>query len=378
MCDRCDKGWHMYCLEPKLESIPEGNWYCAKCAVHPDITAAREENKRVTPGAVPSHKQPTEPSKPITQQPREKKKVSWARPLTDSPSTAVSTVERPRSRAVRWSPDRPGESPPSVTPPVGSLRPSKAFRFPSQSVAASTKWTDDGMLPSYFQLSTTAGVMEALQALMPGPWTAEHATRIMKGCQGGNSSLRTAGQKRSGDSQRVDEMQRLMNAIDFGCVHSVTDMFAGNSIITPELGMRVITNDINPNQAADYHHDALQPDTYWNMRQQQGMDAIITIPKEEVLDLALPLAVKFAYMIVCCQVPGRYLTDAPEARMNWLRDMQQQGRLFFIMGLPRGPMGRRRVWLVVFKTRAISEWMRRPYAGFSTLLHYAIDHENIN
>jgi len=55
-----------------------------------------------------------------------------------------------------------------------------------------------------------------------------------------------------------------------------------------------------------------------------------------------------------------------------------QGRLFFIMGLPRGPMGRRRVWLVVFKTRAISEWMRRPYSGFSTLLHYAIDHKNIN
>ena len=374
ICDRCDKGWHTYCLEPKLESIPKGNWYCDKCAVHPDVIAAREEQQRLTPMAVPSYKRSevAGPSKFRTNQPGEKKKVSWARPLTDSPTAAV---EMPRSRVLRWSTDRPGENPPIITPPVGSLQPSRAIRFPHRSVAASAKAAET-RLPQYFQLSTTEGVMGALQVLMPGPWTAEHATAIMEGCPGKSSSLRTAGQKRSGDSLRAGEMQCLSEAIDFGCVHSVTDMFAGNGSIIP--GMRVITNDVNPRLAADYHYDALQPETYRNMQHQQGMDAVITSPKEAVLDLALPLAVKFANMIVCCQVPGHYLTDAPEARMKWLRDLQQQGRLFFIMGLPKGTMERRRVWLVVFKTRAISEWMRRPYAGFSTLLHYAINQENTN
>uniref|UniRef100_A0A0E0LG03 [Histone H3]-trimethyl-L-lysine(4) demethylase n=1 Tax=Oryza punctata TaxID=4537 RepID=A0A0E0LG03_ORYPU len=31
LCDRCDKGWHLYCLSPPLESVPLGNWYCSEC-----------------------------------------------------------------------------------------------------------------------------------------------------------------------------------------------------------------------------------------------------------------------------------------------------------------------------------------------------------
>ncbi|CAN4077732.1 unnamed protein product [Withania somnifera] len=31
LCDRCNKGWHMYCLSPPLKQIPPGNWYCLQC-----------------------------------------------------------------------------------------------------------------------------------------------------------------------------------------------------------------------------------------------------------------------------------------------------------------------------------------------------------
>ncbi|KAF7810274.1 lysine-specific demethylase rbr-2 [Senna tora] len=31
LCDRCDKGWHIYCLSPPLKQIPPGNWYCFNC-----------------------------------------------------------------------------------------------------------------------------------------------------------------------------------------------------------------------------------------------------------------------------------------------------------------------------------------------------------
>ncbi|KAF0910136.1 hypothetical protein E2562_001355 [Oryza meyeriana var. granulata] len=31
LCDRCDKGWHLYCLSPPLKSVPPGNWYCLEC-----------------------------------------------------------------------------------------------------------------------------------------------------------------------------------------------------------------------------------------------------------------------------------------------------------------------------------------------------------
>jgi len=31
LCDDCDASWHIYCLQPPLETIPEDNWYCPDC-----------------------------------------------------------------------------------------------------------------------------------------------------------------------------------------------------------------------------------------------------------------------------------------------------------------------------------------------------------
>ncbi|EGF99064.1 uncharacterized protein MELLADRAFT_40457, partial [Melampsora larici-populina 98AG31] len=31
LCDCCDKGFHLQCLRPALERVPEGNWFCDKC-----------------------------------------------------------------------------------------------------------------------------------------------------------------------------------------------------------------------------------------------------------------------------------------------------------------------------------------------------------
>eukprot|EP00873_Tetraselmis_striata_P036348 jgi/Tetstr1/456612/TSEL_043315.t1 len=32
LCDGCDKGFHQGCLQPRLECVPEGDWFCAACA----------------------------------------------------------------------------------------------------------------------------------------------------------------------------------------------------------------------------------------------------------------------------------------------------------------------------------------------------------
>lgn len=34
LCDGCDAEYHIYCLEPPLSIIPEGNWYCPSCVAH--------------------------------------------------------------------------------------------------------------------------------------------------------------------------------------------------------------------------------------------------------------------------------------------------------------------------------------------------------
>ncbi|KAG9133981.1 hypothetical protein Leryth_004685 [Lithospermum erythrorhizon] len=32
LCDKCDNGFHLFCLKPVLVSIPKGSWFCKACA----------------------------------------------------------------------------------------------------------------------------------------------------------------------------------------------------------------------------------------------------------------------------------------------------------------------------------------------------------
>jgi transposase InsO family protein len=36
LCDRCNKGYHTFCLKPPLTAIPHGNWFCPACVAHVD------------------------------------------------------------------------------------------------------------------------------------------------------------------------------------------------------------------------------------------------------------------------------------------------------------------------------------------------------
>jgi hypothetical protein len=40
LCDYCDAGWHLQCLEPPLTEVPAGNWLCPRC-VADGITPAQ-------------------------------------------------------------------------------------------------------------------------------------------------------------------------------------------------------------------------------------------------------------------------------------------------------------------------------------------------
>ena len=53
LCERCDRGYHLGCLSPKLNAIPEDDWYCPKCPkcpsskLHPSPKAKAKAAKPV-------------------------------------------------------------------------------------------------------------------------------------------------------------------------------------------------------------------------------------------------------------------------------------------------------------------------------------------
>ncbi|XP_009778903.1 histone-lysine N-methyltransferase ATXR6 [Nicotiana sylvestris] len=34
LCDKCDRGFHLYCLTPILVSVPKGSWFCPSCVIN--------------------------------------------------------------------------------------------------------------------------------------------------------------------------------------------------------------------------------------------------------------------------------------------------------------------------------------------------------
>jgi PHD and RING finger domain-containing protein 1 len=33
LCDRCNRGFHIFCLDPPLNHIPKEDWYCPECTI---------------------------------------------------------------------------------------------------------------------------------------------------------------------------------------------------------------------------------------------------------------------------------------------------------------------------------------------------------
>lgn len=34
LCDKCDRGYHLFCVRPILVSVPKGSWFCPTCSMH--------------------------------------------------------------------------------------------------------------------------------------------------------------------------------------------------------------------------------------------------------------------------------------------------------------------------------------------------------
>lgn len=38
LCDKCDRGFHLFCLRPILASVPKGSWFCPSCDDNKNLT----------------------------------------------------------------------------------------------------------------------------------------------------------------------------------------------------------------------------------------------------------------------------------------------------------------------------------------------------
>lgn len=44
MCDKCPRVYHLFCLDPPIQQVPDGEWFCNKCQEEKDEEESMEVN----------------------------------------------------------------------------------------------------------------------------------------------------------------------------------------------------------------------------------------------------------------------------------------------------------------------------------------------
>ncbi|KAK3274212.1 hypothetical protein CYMTET_17589 [Cymbomonas tetramitiformis] len=161
----------------------------------------------------------------------------------------------------------------------------------------------------------------------------------------------------------------MATEVDWKSIDGVWDPWAGTGVISEVMveewpQLRFMNNDWNPQLGWSEARDALQPGNYRIWKEKYGVcDAVVISPWFAALDIAVPLAVMASHVVACVHVPSYYLTDMTESRATYFRRLSQSGRLHVIGHLEHGPIGRRCMWVLVFKNPLVRARMLQGGEG---------------
>ncbi|KAK3287728.1 hypothetical protein CYMTET_4780 [Cymbomonas tetramitiformis] len=153
----------------------------------------------------------------------------------------------------------------------------------------------------------------------------------------------------------VMTVKRLAMEVNWETVSRVWDPLAGTGVIHKVMKehsthLSIMNNDWNPQLKWHEAMNALQAGNYHARKTKYGVcNAVVTSPWFAVLDIALPLAVAASCVVACIHVPSHYMTDLTESRAQYFRKLCYAGRLRVIENVERGPIGRRYMWVLIFK-----------------------------
>lgn len=121
-CDRCDRAWHMGCLEPPVRRKPKGDWFCSPCTEYKQALAEgrTEDTAETAPPPSPSTKSDS-PEPPPPPPPKRRGRPPGVRSLAAAKSVpnvpGPSRVKPSRSAATLPDADVTGSSDVDVAPP---------------------------------------------------------------------------------------------------------------------------------------------------------------------------------------------------------------------------------------------------------------------
>jgi uncharacterized Zn finger protein (UPF0148 family) len=344
ICDGCSLGWHLQCMTPPMTQIPKGAWTCPNCR-SVGVTA----------------KEPTGEDQNLTV--AQRRADAQAQALTGryivkkyrDPETKVFKPYwgKLTFRGAQWRPNyfmieyTDGDRE-TMTLTAARKHIMREGTTPDAPAVSLTVLATVASLPPHWNLRDPRQLKAALGMLMPGQWDDEYITQLL--------AAFTNPAPQHAPAMPVD-MQPLLSALDLSGARVVLDPWCAAGAVQAALehnGVHITTNDRRVQCKAHLHDDPLQPGTWQDWKVKLGcIDMVVTAPDPAFLDLVLPLMTMHASMVVCCHVPGTYLTEAPQSRIAWLMMMHMEGRLHVLISQPQGWMGPKSLWLMVFASEGL-------------------------
>ena len=341
LCDSCGTGWHTYCLRPALTRIPDGTWVCPTCTdkgITPDQVEARPAAHPAKPGTTRVSPAPSRPAPP-----QYWAELQGARVLRQSPSgpqAGVATYAGRQGR--RHSFEVLYDDGDTELVDARQLRTMLAPKNPRarrvvQAAAATAAVQQDKTWNLSSGVSTA--VAQALATAMPGerpPAAVALLSKALKTREWAQCPM---------PAGHVGALQRI---IELSCVRDALIPWKAGPAIHNALVSKGVR--VTQGQFSD-PCEPLSTAFYEAVKQQAvNVESVFLSAAGAPLDLAIPAAVRFARSFVVARVPASYVTGADEVRIQWLKSLQQQDRLFVF----RCPFGEADVevflWLLVFAT----------------------------
>ena len=343
VCNGCGKAWHASCLVPPVKLLPkDGVWTCDACRaagvkvvppssagkgyVPPPTARAKlqEERGKALDGvmvrkefAVDGSRKKKEFRGRVTFEPHEEPPYRFRVEYEDGDEELMSEAEVRRHMVL-----------------------------PTQNVQAAEE-----------KLTTPEEWRACIEKYMPGI-AAQTVTSLVRAVQAGHADPESLPVAPTGEA----EVKELLRHVDLAQATGLVEPFVGTGIIAQSLrkvGLKMVTNDLNPRHGGQYSMDACQPSSWRVLGAHLGAKgAVVTSPWFNVLDLALPLMVEQA-PVVCVHVPYSYVPSGGIARQAYLAQLACEGRLLLVMGLERQGNLRNCAWLCVFRNKELREQMVR-------------------
>ena len=348
LCDGCNSGWHLACLNPPLSSVPRGDWYCPAC----------EQDQPELPRNRPAEAVAVAPASAVPAKSRSR--VVAARQLEAAASQYDGSQIWMPARGKR---EGMGGVVRFLGVDVGAacyeaiftdgrtmrLRPSAVEQLlvPAESarVAAVKPVTVTSQLPPRWLLDTYEHARRCLTSLAPGFWTEGHVIGLVM------QADMFAGQPAT--SYQPADIR--------GCVHALSaavdlpeqalDPWAVNN---QGLQAALLRERVQLSPVASTPAEALYPEPYETLRKAGKPWSVVSSPSAYVVDLLVFLLSLYTPVMVAVLVPRTYLTHAPRARADALHRLEIAQRVVTV-GCPvsgaHESVGS--VWVVVFGNESV-------------------------